>query len=581
MKLRVPLITVLLSLISCALCAGQGGSADGKPLVLDASVSSDTQMKFGAASSITAGRKWSTDIYGNVSGNLRSFDRNGDGYMDTAEMLDISLGNSWLYMSDGGTRIRFGVDALQNGRRGGQYGYDPEAYMEMMTSHDYRNPVPWGTDMLRRSAGGFVSSEIPLKDDGSRMIRADVRYSYNDMDMLAGSTRYLAGRHSSRAGVSYMTEIGSHHTVAAGLEGRYDVYDEDFLRVLPMTEQGGDGPGRTGLLDAGVFGEYVFRYGDRLTADVRLGGHWYSGADDAGTGFRISPDVSLRYSPDERLVISVCGRRRLEYADPLMDNMGVFYTGKTFMGDWLSHTLEDAWTYGGDVTVYLPFGASSDTYLSLGYSRTQFAQQMVVDYEYGNTGTNATQIWFYSLDGRRSYTDTFIMDFKVQPVERFTVDAHFRYTDARIEYRGADYPVERPLTGRFKGTVDLQYETGSRKWMFGITASLYGPSRVYRFMEDDTDENGNLLYRNGRTPVYSVLDCRIARRFRLVEIYLAGENLTDFRQKNVILGSVRDEDGTVSARQPSFDASAVWGPLLGVRIYAGVKFSLDKPDKRR
>jgi hypothetical protein len=85
------------------------------------------------------------------------------------------------------------------------------------------------------------------------------------------------------------------------------------------------------------------------------------------------------------------------------------------------------------------------------YFRTQFAQQMVVDYErpvvdplmYNNT------IRFYALDGRRSFTDNIQVDFSVDPVERFNITATFRYTNARIELEGKGL-VEKPMTSRFK-----------------------------------------------------------------------------------------------------------------------------------
>lgn len=94
-------------------------------------------------------------------------------------------------------------------------------------------------------------------------------------------------------------------------------------------------------------------------------------------------------------------------------------------------------------------------------------------------------------------------------------------------------------------------------------------------MRDRTDADGDLLYRNGYTPVYPLLYAQVTRRFKGVDIYVGGENLTNFRQKDVVIGAVKD-NGVVSGRQRTFDASAVWGPLMGVKIYAGVRFNLWK-----
>jgi hypothetical protein len=253
----------------------------------------------------------------------------------------------------------------------------------------------------------------------------------------------------------------------------------------------------------------------------------------------------------------------------LIDNIGVFSTGKQFIGSHNDHILEDAWTFGGNLTYYMPFGASSNTYLSFDYFRTQFTQQMVVDYELG-----ANQIWFYALNDGRSFTDNFQLDFSVDPFERFNITTTFRYTNAMIELQGKGL-VEKPMTSRFKGVLNLQYATNMNKWVFDFTASLNGSCRVYDFMKDLKDADGNLLYANGRTPVYPLLYAQVTRKLRGVDLYVGAENLTNFKQKPAIIGT-RGADGYINPRVATFDASAIWGPLMGIKAHIGLRFTLWK-----
>lgn len=167
------------------------------------------------------------------------------------------------------------------------------------------------------------------------------------------------------------------------------------------------------------------------------------------------------------------------------------------------------------------------------------------------------------------------MDFTVDPIERFNVTATFRYTNAKIELAGKGL-VEKPMTSRFKGVLNLQYATNLNKWIFDFTASVNGSSRVYNFMENIKDEDGNLVYKNGRTPVYPMLYAQVTRRFKGWDVYVGAENLTNFRQKDVILGSATLPNGQVDPSQASFDASAVWGPISGVKFHAGFRFTLWK-----
>ena len=534
---------------------------DEKPLFLNASVMSDSKVDFNAASSLQIGDRWSTVILGHVSGNFKSFDHNHDGYMDDPKMLQFSLANRWLYMADSGVQVRFGFKALQDSRRGGQEGYDHEKY-------SLSNSLPWGSDIMNRSFNGYLKVGIPLAEDNSRNIAVVADYTLYDMDSWFGSSKYLGQQHSGFINVMYQHEINGAHKFTAGFGSTYDLLDEDFSRTVLYPDPAFASvskKGLTSLFNAGVFGEYTYHAGDKFTAIAGVRGEWYS-----RDGFKCSPRATLKYSPVEQIVVRLNGGRGLRYSMPLADNIGVLSTGKAFKGMFNDHILEDAWTYGGNVTYYLPFGASDNTYISFDYFHTGFNSQMVVDYEH-----EANVIDFYALDGRRSFTDNYQVDFSVEPVRRFTLTATFRYTDARIELKDRGL-VEKPMTSRYKGVLNLQYATNLSKWIFDFTASLNGPSRVYGFMEGLKGSDGKLLYEDGHTPVYPMLYAQITRRLKGVDIYIGGENLTGFRQKDVIIGAVRGQDGVVNPRQPSFDASAVWGPLMGIKFYAGVRFTLWK-----
>ncbi|MBO5498815.1 MAG: TonB-dependent receptor [Bacteroidales bacterium] len=525
---------------------------DEKPLFINGAVMSDTKMDLNIASSLQMGYKWSTVILGHVSGNIEAHDMNNDGFLDEPKMLQFNLSNRWLYQADNGVQVRFGVRAIQDKRAGGQ--------IQAIQNR-------WTSDILNRSLNGYLKVGVPLNEDNSQNIALVADYNYQDMDSGFGTKTYDAGQHSAFANLLYQNVINDSHRFTLGLNGTFDRYDEVIRRLAP---QGADfilkeDSGITDLANAGVFGEYTYHAGEKFSAIAGLRGDWFY-----KQGFKVSPRVTLKYMPVDEIVIRANGGRGLRYSTPLVDNIGVFSTGKDYIGAYNDHILEDAWTFGGNITYYMPFGASSNTYLSFDYFRTQFAQQMVVDYEYG-----LNEIHFYALDGNRSFTDNYQVDFSVDPVERFNITATFRYTNAKIELAGKGL-VEKPMTSRFKGVLNLQYATNLNKWIFDFTASLNGSCRVYNFMEGLKDADGNLLYKDGRTPVYPLLYAQVTRRFKGWDVYIGAENLTNFRQKNVILGSVKDQNGYVNAFQPSFDASCVWGPLMGIKAHIGFRFTLWK-----
>ena len=545
---------------------------DEKPLFLNAAVMSDTKMDFNIASSLQMGYKWSTVLLGHVSGNIKPHDMNQDGFLDEPKMLQFNVANRWLYMADNGVQVRFGVRAIQDTRHGGQMlqidgkhvMYDKDDYTADPLSPEAKIQ-PWGSDIMNRSLNGYVKVGVPLNEENTQNIALIADYSYQDMDSYFGATQYLAGEHSAFANLLYQNVINDSHRFTLGLNGTFDRYDEDFKRVIwmaPVAEK----TGITDLANTGVFGEYTFNSGEKFSAIAGLRGDWFY-----KQGFKVSPRVTLKYMPVDEIVIRANGGRGLRYSTPLVDNIGVFSTGKAFVGSYNDHILEDAWTFGGNLTYYIPVGATSNTYVSFDYFRTQFAQQMVVDY-------GATQIDFYALDGRTAFTDNYQLDFSIDPVERFNITATFRYTNARQEYKGSEAPVEKPMTSRFKGVLNLQYATNLNKWIFDFTASLNGSCRVYDFMnminEDgsmttDPKDGVERMYKNGRTPVYPMLYAQVTRRFKGWDVYVGAENLTNYTQKNPIIGAD-------NPRQAMFDASCIWGPLMGIKAHVGFRFTLWK-----
>ncbi len=545
---------------------------DEKPLFLNAAVMSDTKMDFNIASSLQMGYKWSTVLLGHVSGNIAPHDMDQDGFLDEPRELQFNFSNRWLYMADNGIQVRFGVRAIQDKRLGGQMLKDAEGN-DVYYDHSTYTLIPesgkvdpWGSDILNRSLNGYLKVGVPLNEDNTQNIALIADYNYHDMDSYFGSTKYLAGQHSGFMNILYQNVISDSHRFTLGLNGTMDRYDEDFRRAI-WTSKGEtvtefNAPVTLG--NAGVLGEYTYSQGETFSLIAGLRGDWFNHVTDGAARFRVSPRVTLKYIPVDEIVIRANGGRGLRYSTPLVDNIGVFSTGKEFVGSYNEHILEDAWTFGGNITYYIPAGASSNTYVSFDYFRTQFAQQMVVDYEQGRT-----MIDFYALDGRQSYTDNYQLDFSIDPIERFNITTTVRYTNAKIERKGEMAPVEKPMTSRFKAVLNLQYATNLNRWIFDFTASLNGSCRVYDFMTDMKDAEGNLLYKNGRTPVYPLLYAQVTRRFKGWDVYMGAENLTNFRQKNAIIGAS-------DPRQASFDASCIWGPLMGVKAHVGFRFTLWK-----
>ena len=522
---------------------------DEKPLFLNASVMSDTKADLNVVSAFQLSPTVYTNILGHVDGNFKTEDMNMDGFADDPRMLQFDLASRWLYYTPEWV-IHWGVSAVNDRRRGGQEGY---------RKGDYMSGGPWGTDIYNRSLSAYAKIGHALREDNSASIAFIADYTTDKMDAWFGPSLYDARQHAVFGNLMYRNHVSEAHDFTVGFSGSFDRYAENLDRILPRSAR--QYAKDTGLFHGGLYGEYTFHAGEVFSAIAGLRGEWYNEG-----GFRVSPRVTLKYQPADWLVLRANGGRGLRNALPLTDNFGVLSTGKVFDGELLAHPLEASWTFGGNATFYFPFWGS---YLSLDYFGTRFSDKLIADYE-----DRPGVISFYT---GRSRSDSWQADLHSEPFPRFTVDVTARYTGARTEYRTRG-DSETPLLAPWKAVLNLQYRTRLDRWIFDFTASWNGSARVYDFMKDLRDADGALLYPDGRTPSYPLLYAQITRRFRGFDLYAGGENLTNFRQKDVILGS-RMADGMIDPESADFDASAVWGPLMGIKFNIGIRLTLWRPTK--
>ena len=554
-----------------------------KPLFIQASMMSDTKADFNATSAWQISPTVYTIFLGHVSGNFKTYDMNHDGFRDDPKMLQFNVANRWLYYTPE-LQVRWGVKAVSDHRQGGMDGYEKDMVLPspfpgdaQMTSIDV---IPWGTDIDNRLLNAYLKIGKPLREDGSSSMAAIADWSWQKSDSWFGASSYLAEQQSGFVNLLYRNKLNGSHDFTVGLSGTFDHIDENVAKFDYVFWKLVGGDGQTPYSEnadhsfGGAYGEYTFHAGEIFTSIVGVSANWYK-----GNGFKVAPRVTLKYSPAEWIVARANGGRGLRYADPVADNIGVMSTHSSFKGDCMNRLLEDSWTYGGNVTFYMPFGVDpSKTYISFDYFRTQFSRQLMVDYEVPKaSGIEGRDIWFFDSDGRRSYSDNWQVDFNVEPFDRFTLALTGRYTNARQENYAGDL-VEKPMLSRFKGVLNLQYKTNLSRWIFDFTASVNGSARVYDFMKDLKDHDGSLLYADGRTPVYPLLYAQITRRFRGFDIYAGVENITDFTQKRVLVGDT-NSSGEWTPWTPDFDASCVWGPIMGRRINVGVRLTLWRATK--
>ena len=121
--------------------------------------------------------------------------------------------------------------------------------------------------------------------------------------------------------------------------------------------------------------------------------------------------------------------------------------------------------------------------------------------------------------------------------------------------------MQQPFVARNRYFVNMEYTT-KKKWSFDYTLQWFGPKRIPQTVGNPIeDQMGNY------SPAYTTMNAQISKQWKKLNAYLGVENLTNYRQKDLILG----------AQQPfatGFDASMVWGPVIGRMVYAGIRYKI-------
>ncbi len=524
---------------------------DETPLFVQVYGSTDAMFEGNVASAIQFNEKWSMINMVHVGGTASKMDHNQDGFRDEPQDLNLNFTSRWLYYAPTGLQIRFGGRFLYDDRLGGQMGATKD------NAFNLENRI-WGSSIKNRGVNGYFKIGVPLAEDNHANIALVTDFNHHEFDSFFGLKNYDAKQNSAFANLIYQNEINETHKVEFGATWQFD--------DLTQLYSGEDFSRRENAISG--FGEYTLTPGDKFTFVGGLNLQYNS-----LHGWLFAPRANVRWAPADWVTLRALGGRGYRTANIFTDNLGIFSTGKNFVIPDQLDLLEDAWTWGGNVTFYLPFGAEdTETYLSFDYFHNDFNKQVVVDPE-----RNMLAIDFYNLDGK-SYTNTWQVDFSVNPLERFNITATFRYTDAKVTLKDKGL-VERPMTSRYKGVLNMQYATAMNKWTFDFTAQLNGPMRLPKYAAQ--------VWGMETSPVFPMLYAQITRKFKGIDIYVGAENILGYRQHHAIIGAedpfginfgVGDTHTMASSSHipQIFDASNVWGPLMGRKFYIGLRYTLWK-----
>lgn len=472
---------------------------------------------------------WGTTLLAHYNRDLKAHDMNHDGFSDMPQVTQYSFMNRWHYQSRN-YEFQVGAKYLDESRRGGQ----------LTTGNGQLSAVngPYQININSRRIEGFMKNAYMADCFHNCNVALILSGSYHDQESLFGMKRYDVAQTNLYGSLMYEGAWNhDRHKLSVGLSANYDGLSTHQHEMV-----------------VGAYAQYALNLGDHFLLQPGLR---YDYSDKWGSF--VTPRIHLKYSPNHHWNFRLSAGRGYRTSFALAENSYLLSGSRQVVlldGEALR---ESNWNAGASVQ-FKPHVCEHVLDITAEYYYTNFDKQAVMNFD-----RDPHKVYIYQLQGR-SFSQVAQLEVSYPFFTGFTATAAFRWNDVRCNYDGR--LRQKPLTSRYKGLLTLEYTTPDHLWQFNATLQLNGPGRMpdpYTVGEGaEAVPSWQATYK-----AFPQLQAQISRQIHHWSLYVGGENLTNFRQKNPIIAA-NDPWGD------RFDPTMVWGPVDGWMLYAGVRFNLPR-----
>ena len=492
---------------------------DEPGLLLNLYTDSRLKTEGNAMGNLHLNHNLSTEVLAHYERDFMHMDENGDGWHDSPNLNQLHLQNRWKYQK-GRYIMHAGIGYLQEEREGGQ--------LLSFTDNPYRVLI----DATRADA--YMKHAFLLNSEHNTNIALLASGSLYSLDGTFGLKEYTDRQRSLNTQLVFEHDLNSIHNLSTGLSLNADQLDE-VLSTLEYTP--------------GAYAQYTFKPTYKFTA---MGGLRVDYSTLYGRTY-VTPRVHLKWVPTDWLTLRASSGKGYRTPHPLAENHYLLASGRTLVVNNVKQ--EEAWNSGLSMAFYIPLKGKTLT-LNAEYYYTDFINQAVVDFD-----SDPTSITIADLDGR-SFSHTAQVDATYDITEDLNILAAFRYNHVMCTYDGT--LMEKPLQSRYKGLVTFSWKPMLAIWQVDLTLQLNGGGRI----PDHLDADGKLVS-GEQFNAYPQLNLQVTREFRHFSLYVGGENLTNYRHKDLVVNAANPWSST-------FDPTLVWGPVHGIMAYAGIRMNFWK-----
>ena len=474
---------------------------------------------------------WKSNLFTHASYFDKEIDHNGyhhdhkgDNFIDMPKFKQFSFLNRWKYYGSEKYRFQINLRGVVEDRTAGQITNDS------LITNPYVSQINNQLIQLYTKAGKII--------DSNTSIGTQTSITLHNQDAQFGNNMYEGKHESVSVNFIYQDQVNENSLFKYGSSFFSDRFIESFKGNITESF---DSKKRVDIV-SGLFTEYQFN-NPRLNIIAGLRSDYYNIQD----AIYYSPRLNVKYNPGDRTAVRISSGKAFRISNFLAENMQYLASSRQVI---ISNDIkpEVGWNYGLNFS-YCFYFLNKEGTLNLDLYRTVFENQITVDIE------NKDELIFANLNGN-SFADVMQIDIDYAIMSNLDMRLSYKKNNSVSSYDGINKVL--PLHPEERWLINLTYKTISDKWHFDFTANYIGKSRI----PDNIITNANF------SSPFTLLNSQITYKWNRADIYIGAENITNYVQSNPII----DPESPFG---DDFDASLIWGPVMGRTIYLGIRYSLD------
>lgn len=503
---------------------------------------SDLRAEANLNTSFFLNKDFGSILFAHFSTTPLAFDMNKDGFADEPLSKQFNFLNRWKYETSK-FEFQIGFKVLFDDKKGGQIDY----------LNNFDNSAYYGIDIKQKKYEAFMKIGAPLDyviDDFS--FGSTFFASKNYLNSIFGKTLIIAQQSNFYGNIIFEKHLfNDKNKLNFGPTLNYRKIDI-LGKFYQPNEQSLDSLS-FGLFDAfqklqllGFYAQYTYST-DKFS--IVLGYRYDFSLNQIHEN---TMRMHIRYKFAKNTTLRASVGNGVNFVIPYLEQINLLANNRIFASNYNNiNTLEKAWNFGASLTKDIYIGFRKFGTLTIDAYRTFFNNQVVTDIE------TPQKIFVYNLNGQ-SYSNSYQIEFSCEPFRWMNFTTAFKYND--VKQTIANEIREKPFVNKFRGLLTISLNTLNKKWFFDVTNQFVGKSRI-----PSTITNLQQFQREEYSPNYYLLHFQVSYRTKKFEFYTGCENATNFTQQNPI----------IAANEPYgkyFDATLIWGPLMGRKIFAGLRY---------